>query len=82
MAMSAHRHRRREQRLHDAAAAVAQGDPTGPGERCAICSRSLTDHVSVERGIGPVCWHLVLDEAGHSGLPASVMVPQQGQLHL
>lgn len=34
------------------AAAVAYGRRTG---NCAICGRSLTDKVSVERGIGPIC---------------------------
>ncbi len=32
--------------------AVAHGHATG---HCAVCSRKLTDSVSVERGIGPIC---------------------------
>jgi len=34
------------------AAAVATGKLTG---RCCCCGRELTDPVSVERGIGPIC---------------------------
>jgi len=34
------------------AAAVLHGKASG---RCAICSRDLTDPVSIERGIGPIC---------------------------
>ena len=33
-------------------AVVAFGQATG---RCALCSRTLSDPVSVERGVGPVC---------------------------
>lgn len=74
--------RRRAQRLHEAAAAVAHGEPTGPDDRCNICGRRLTDHVSVERGIGPVCWDLVLDEVRPCGLPAGFGIPMQGELAL
>lgn len=35
-----------------AAAAIAHGKETG---RCAICSRELSDPISIERGIGPIC---------------------------
>lgn len=34
------------------AAAVRHGKASG---RCSICSRDLTDPVSIERGIGPIC---------------------------
>lgn len=34
------------------AAAIAHGIKTG---ECAICGRELTNHTSVERGIGPIC---------------------------
>jgi hypothetical protein len=73
---------RREKRLHDAAAAVGAGQQTGPDERCAICRRRLSDHISVERGIGPVCWYLVLNEVGHHCRPAAATAPMQGELHL
>jgi hypothetical protein len=35
------------------AAAAARGMLTS---RCGICDRTLEDELSVERGIGPVCW--------------------------
>ena len=34
------------------AAAIAYGRRTG---ECAICGRSLTNHASIDRGIGPIC---------------------------
>ena len=33
-------------------AAVAYGQKFGS---CAVCGRELTDHTSIERGIGPIC---------------------------
>lgn len=27
--------------------------------RCSICGRTLTDQISRQRGIGPICWSLV-----------------------
>ena len=69
--------RHRKTRIDQAAAAVAHGQPTGPDDRCGICGRRLTDHVSLARGIGPVCWGYILDEVGHIAGPAAVR-PDQG----
>jgi hypothetical protein len=76
------RQRRREHRIHEAATAVALGQPTGPDDRCGICRRHLSDHISLERGIGPVCWDHVLGEVGHIAAPATAARPIQGELHL
>jgi hypothetical protein len=32
--------------------------------RCAICGRKLTNEVSIQRGIGPICYSHILEECG------------------
>lgn len=34
---------------------------------CAVCGRSLTDKLSKQRGIGPVCWEQVMGSQPHLG---------------
>jgi hypothetical protein len=39
---------------------IAANQATGPAQSCYVCGKSLTDAVSIERGIGSECWRHVL----------------------
>jgi hypothetical protein len=54
------RQRRREQRIAKIAKAYLLGHHVGNLRQCAMCERTLSDPVSIERGIGSECWpHLM-----------------------
>ena len=38
--------------------------------RCRICGRLLTNPVSVERGIGPVCWRRLMNAQTEEDQPS------------
>lgn len=54
------RARRREKRIADAAARYTAGNSIGPRETCVVCRKTLTDPVSISRGIGSDCWQEIL----------------------
>lgn len=54
------RARRREQRIWQAADAIRNGAGIGQRDDCYCCAKTLTDPISIERGIGPECWEHVL----------------------
>ena len=55
------RRKRREKEVYRIAKAFVEGRATGPRSRCRVCGRKVTDHESIERGIGSECWQSVLE---------------------
>ena len=81
----AHRHRRREKRIAEAAAALARGERPGTDERCAVCGRRLTGDLAMSRGVGWQCWgkiQLALMDMGCPGRPIAGLTLVQGELQL
>jgi uncharacterized protein DUF6011 len=54
------RRKRQAHQVYWAAKRTLDRHPLGPRKHCAICSRSLDDPASIERGIGSECWESVL----------------------
>lgn len=52
--------RRRALKMEHIMRVAIGGQSIGPQERCALCSRHLTDSTSIQRGIGSECWGGVL----------------------
>jgi hypothetical protein len=55
------RARRREKHINLIAEKYVAGKRFGPAEECAICSKELSDPVSIGRGIGSDCWQEMLE---------------------
>jgi hypothetical protein len=54
------RERRHSLHVDQIARALTEGHVFGPLPRCICCKRWLSEAESVNRGIGPECWQMVL----------------------
>jgi hypothetical protein len=52
--------------IYEVGASILAGRKYGPRSFCCICKKSLSDQVSIERGIGPECWDHILTLIEHS----------------
>lgn len=51
---------RRERDIYRVTEGILSDQKYGPRSTCACCGRELGDPESVQRGIGPTCWPVVL----------------------
>ena len=51
---------RKEQKVYEVARKLQLGHRYGPTTHCIICNTEMTDPESIERGIGPCCFQLVM----------------------
>jgi hypothetical protein len=57
---AATRARRREKKIDTVALKVSVQGNVGPRSTCACCGKALTDPESIQLGIGPECWRVIL----------------------
>jgi hypothetical protein len=57
------RRRRHDKKVHEIAKLIHMGQLLGPRRTCFLCERTLMDSASINRGIGPECWEVVLGDA-------------------